>query len=282
MALFRALESLRAPGTRLFLDPDAARFLGGFRKHLYRFAGIPGCLRLAEAVLDGAAPGARAAGIARTKWLDDRASEAMRAATQLVLLGAGFDTRAWRLPAAASARVFEVDHPETAAAKRATLESLGRTAGDRVQYVAVDFNRESVAERLLAAGFDGAQPSCWIWEGVTNYLTPEAVDGTLREIRATTDSGVLLFTYIERAVLDHPERFAGAAKLIARLQSYGEPWTFGLDPAGIREYLGGHGFGLLEDRSAAEVWRAAGRPGMQSRGYEFYRLAACRTAGSAG
>ena len=277
MAFFRALESLRPTGSRLFVDTEAPRFLTGGRKWFYRVARLPAGRGLVESLLDRASPGARAAGIARTKWIDEQVTEALEGATQLVLLGAGFDMRAQRLQASRNAVVFELDHPVTSHSKQAVLGPSGRPLAERARYVAIDFNRRSIAEVLLGAGFDPSQRACLIWEGVTNYLTDEAVDGTLRQIGATVANGsILVFTYVERAVLDHPERFFGGTKLLARVKSYGEPWTFGVDPEELRPYLEKRGFELLQDVSAAEVWLRFGRPASAIRGYEFYRIATTR------
>jgi methyltransferase (TIGR00027 family) len=278
MALFRALESSRPGGSRLFLDSDAALFLTGWRKWLYRMASLSTGRQAAEALLDRAAPGARAAGIARTKWIDDEATAALETATQLVLLGAGFDMRALRLPAGAHARAFELDHPETSLFKQAILKKAKRTLPERVRYIGIDFNRQSIAEVLLHAGFDNSRPACLIWECVTNYLTADAVDSALRQIRGTAKANMLIFTYIDRAVLDNPEQFFGGVKLVDRLRSYAEPWTFGLHPAELQSYLATRGFELLKDVSVADVWQRAGRPRRQTRGYEFYRLASARVA----
>ena len=100
MALFRALESSRPATSRLFVDADAALFLRGWRRWLARLATLPAGRQIAERLLDRASPGARAAGVARTKWIDDEATGALQTARQLVLLGAGFDMRAFRLLAA--------------------------------------------------------------------------------------------------------------------------------------------------------------------------------------
>ncbi len=276
MALFRALETSRPSSSRLFVDHDARLFLTGWRKWLYRMSKMPLGRRVAERVLDQASPGARGAGVARTKWIDDEAAAALATATQLVLLGAGFDMRALRLPQAAHADAFELDHLRTSDAKRAILRNV-RTMSERIRYIGIDFNRQSLAEVLPHAGFDISRPACWIWEGVTNYLTAGAVDWTLRQIAETSSAGsILLFTYIERAVLDSPRRYFGAVKLIARLQSYGEPWTFGLDPDEVRAYFADRGFRLLKDVSVAEVWQRAGRSTVETRGYEFYRMASAR------
>ena len=277
MALFRALETSRPHASRLFVDRDAAIFLGGWRKWLYRMAGVrPGRL-IVESLLDRQSPGARAAGIARTKWIDEEAAAALETAGQLVLLGAGFDMRAFRLPQAARADTFELDHPGTSVAKRTILKSAYRTPPERIRYLEIDFNRQSIAEVLLRGGYDITRPACWIWEGVTNYLTEDAVDRSLRQIANTSAAGsILLFTYVERAVLNHPENYFGAPKLMARLQSYGEPWTFGLHPDEVAAYVAKRGFRLLKNVGVKEVWQRTGRSATGTRGYEFYRLASAR------
>jgi methyltransferase (TIGR00027 family) len=276
MALFRALESSRRPDSRLFSDPFAAIFLHHWRKWFYWIARFDLGRLLVEHVLDQAAPGARAAGIARTKWIDDEAKAALETATQLVLLGAGFDTRAYRMAGAARAATFELDYAETSFAKQMALRKAIGSLPEHVRFVGIDFNSQSVAEALIQAGFDRERPACLIWEGVTNYLTTAAVDSTLRQIGQAAPNSILLFTYIDRGVLETPERFFGAAKLMARLQSYEEPWTFGLRPEEVQGYLAARGFRLLADVSVAEVWQDAGRSSAGTRGYEFYRLASAR------
>jgi O-methyltransferase involved in polyketide biosynthesis len=105
-------------------------------------------------------------------------------------------------------------------------------------------------------------------------LSAEAVDGVLREIRQAAPGSVLLFTYIHRAVLENPGQFFGAEKMMSRLRSYGEPWTFGLYPEDLRAYLATRGLRLLKDLSVASVWQDEGWPSSDVHGYEFYRLAA--------
>jgi methyltransferase (TIGR00027 family) len=113
MVLFRPLESSRPERSRLFCDPLAAIFLHQWRKWLYGLAQLDVGRRLVEKLFDRNAPGARAAGIARTKWIDEEVTRALEGVTQLVLLGAGFETRPYRLPVAQRVTTFELDHPET-------------------------------------------------------------------------------------------------------------------------------------------------------------------------
>lgn len=273
MALFRALESSRPPNARLFHDPFAGVFLHAWRRWLCTIAHFAAGRRLVERLLDWSAPGARAAGIARTKWIDDEVTASLETVTQLVLLGAGFDTRAYRLDAARAAVTFELDYPETSFAKQAALKEAIGSPPQAVRFVGIDFNRQSLGEVLTRAGFNRSLPACFIWEGVTNYLSAEAIDNVLNQIRMCAPGSVLLFTYIHRGVLDDPKRFFGAEKLISRFQSYGEPWTFGLLPEELSEFLAVRGLRLTADLGVADVWRHAGRPDSELRGYEFYRLA---------
>jgi methyltransferase (TIGR00027 family) len=279
MALFRAIESSRSARSRLFLDPFAPMFLRQWRAGLYGFGRFAPGRWLVEHLLDRSAPGARAAGIARTRWIDDETEQALRTCGQLVLLGAGFDTRAYRLAGACQAHSFEIDHPETSRAKQAALRLGLGSLPEQVRFVGIDFNRQSIAEVLDRAGFDRTKPACFIWEGVTNYLRAEAVDGVLNQIGKASPGSVLLFTYIHRGVLDHPERFFGAQKLMSRLQSYGEPWIFGFHPEELPKHLEARGLRLIKDLSVAEVWQRAGRPRGEASGYEFYRLASASVPG---
>jgi methyltransferase (TIGR00027 family) len=280
MALFRALESSRPTDARLFNDPYAGLFLHGWRKGACSLAKIGPGRKLIENLLDRNAPGARAAGIARTQWIDKEAAQALRVVPQLVQLGAGFDSRAFRLPEAEHVTTFELDFPDTSRAKQAALRQAFGGLPSRVRFVEIDFNRQSLTDALAHAGFVPALPACFIWEGVTNYLTAEAVDGALRQIAQAAPGSIVLFTYIHRDVLDRPARFFGAAKTVARLQSYAEPWTFGLHPEELGDYLASRGLQLVEDLSAAEVWQRAGRPAADTCGYEFYRLASARVGDS--
>ena len=273
MALFRAMESSLPDGLRLFYDPYARLFLRHWRRWAYELARLNVGRRVVEGLLDRESPGARAAGIARTKWFDDEITRALETCRQLVLLGAGFDTRAYRLPAAERVDRFELDSPRMSAAKQATLRSRIGALPEQVRFVAIDFNSEPVADALRRAGFNEACPTCFVWEGVTNYLSAAAVDGVLCEVARAAGGTLLLFTYVDRRVLEKPELFFGAEKLLTRLRNYGEPWTFGLYPQGLEQYLAARSLRLLRDVSVADVWQGAGRPGPGTRGYEFYRLA---------
>lgn len=276
MALFRALESRRSAEKRLFDDPYAHVFLCGWRRTFYALASSGAGRKMVERLLDRSAPGARAAGIARTQWIDAEVTQALATVSQLVLLGAGFDTRPLRLPAAQRAQTFELDHPDTGRAKQEVLRRHLGSLPERLRFVAIDFNRQSLREALDRAGFDASSPACFIWEGVTNYLTAEAIDGTFCQIAEWAAGSVVIFTYIDRRVLEDPSQFDGAAKLMTRLGSYGEPWLTGFRPDGMGRYLAERGLRLMREEGIAQIWERSGRSRQNALGYAFYRVASAR------
>lgn len=277
VALVRALETARHHD-RIFDDPYAARFLhGGFRL-VASLARVPAIGRRLERYIDERWPaGPRASAVARTRLIDDRVSAAVAAgARQVVLLGAGYDSRAYRLPAAASARVFEVDHPATQATKhrlvRANVHPARRA---HVRFVAVDLITEDLAAALRRDGFADLEPTVVVWEGVTNYLTEEAVDAVLRQLAAITATGSrLIFTYVDRAALDSPGDFPGLADWQGAVRAGGEPWTFGFDPADLSRYLADRGMRLSLDMSARDAAIRYLTPlGRHEPAAPFYRIA---------
>lgn len=134
----------------------------------------------------------------RTRRIDDAVAEACVNAKQLVILGAGLDGRAWRLDALHDVTLFEVDHPATQRFKRGRVANLSPKARE-VRFVCVDFERDSLLEELLAAGFDPEEPAAWIWEGVTMYLEPSTVRGSLAILGELSATGsTLIVTYATR------------------------------------------------------------------------------------
>ncbi len=282
MAVQRALESARPRSSRLFRDAFAPHFVSR-RWRLVVWASRVGPVRRAVEVLYDrvAGPGPRASAVARTRLIDDLVSDARAWIGQLVLLGAGFDARAYRLPGLEQVTVFEVDHPATQQAKREVLGRVlaGIVEGDplawHVRLVPVDFERDDLARALRAAGYRDGTPSLFVWEGVTNYLTPAAVDQTLGAVRGLAAAGSLLvLTYVDRAVLaDDRSRFPEARRWVEGVRRRGEPWRFGLDPGEVEQFLARRGFGLIGDLSTAEAGERYFQPlGRRERGSALYHV----------
>ena len=149
MALFRALETVRPPDRRLFADPLAASFLAAPLNRVARAARLPLLRAVMPWVIDRRVPGPRPSAVARTTVLDDALVAAIDGGVeQLVILGAGYDSRAYRLPGCARVDVFEVDHPDTQAVKRRVLTGALGQLPAHVRFVAVDFDH-GCRERAL-------------------------------------------------------------------------------------------------------------------------------------
>jgi methyltransferase (TIGR00027 family) len=280
VALMRALETHRGPGRRLFSDPHAEPFTRGRLRVLARCSRVPGIGGVAAWAYDCVAgPGPRPSAVARTRFIDDVVTGRAPGVDQLVLLGAGFDTRAHRLPALAGVTTFEVDHPATQARKIAIVAGEGLDARG-VVYVPVDFERDRLDDALVASGFDPARPAVFVWEGVTNYLTATAVDATLATLRELAAPGsTLVVTYVHSGVLDGTATFREAGRWVHNVERAGEPWTFGLDPGEVPAFLRARGFDLVVDVSTRQADRGRfAALGRRERGSELYHVVVAEAA----
>jgi methyltransferase (TIGR00027 family) len=281
MALFRAVESARGPKQTLFTDRWASEFL---RPTLRSVAVLARVSRLNVAIcryLDLRWPGARPTGVARTRYLDDAVAEAIQGGIrQIVILGAGFDTRPYRIPGCEDCRIYEVDHPHTSRLKQTVVQRMLKHQPAHVVFVAADLNTRAVGDVLHDAGLDVSQPCLFLWEGVTNYLTESAVDATLRYVGTVAPFSRILFTYVDRDVLRPDSTFQGIHAVRALLRRVDEPWTFGFDPTQLPQYLNNRGLRLLSDVDCTALRaRYMGHRESPSAGYEFYRLAVAEVGG---
>jgi methyltransferase (TIGR00027 family) len=273
MALFRALESAGPAGERMFEDRAAASFLRPTLRAVAFAARFPPAHSLIVAFVDHRWPGPRLSGAVRTRVIDDFVTDAMQVGcTQLVLLGAGYDTRATRLPAAAASTIFEIDHPVTQARKRAVLGRVSK----RIRYVPLDFESDALRPALIDAGLDRKQRTCILWEGVFSYLAPEAIDATLAAlIEACAPGSQILLTYVDQRFLDaaspHPEAWLTAVR------DAGEPFRTGIDPIQAPAFFAARNLVLLGDESTTQAARRLGVPGAHTIP-DMYRLATLQIA----
>jgi methyltransferase (TIGR00027 family) len=204
----------------------------------------------------------------RTAAIDMAVRDAItNGARQVVILGAGYDGRAWRMPELAGVKVFEVDHPATQNDKRAHVAELP-SATAIVNFVSIDFERESLDAVLDRAGHDRSSPTCWIWEGVVMYLTRDTVRATLAAIGGrSAPASTLIVNYhtIHR-------------QFIARLMFWlmGEPQISAWTREEMAADLQAAGFSVREDSSMAD-WNArfAAAKAKVERGF-YMRIAVAR------
>ncbi len=196
----------------------------------------------------------------RTRALDEIVRQFVdRGGRQVVLLGAGYDCRAHRLAEhLAQSLVLEVDHPATQRRKRRLLPHAGAPGNGRpeVRYLAWNFEQQpmtALGAALAALGHRAGQPTLTVWEGVTMYLTEDAIDATVRAVRALGGPGSqLAFTYFDRAHVD------GRAPLPARLArlavaQIGEPWRWGWAPEELGAWLAARELTLVRDLSMPQA-----------------------------
>jgi methyltransferase (TIGR00027 family) len=254
------VAALRAAGSHdpdpLLRNPDtlAHAFLGPRFSLMVR---IPLLRRLLVRVVAHTLPGAYCFHTARTRHIDGIVREAATGGIQqLVILGAGLDTRAHRFrDLLAGIPVFEADYPATQARKRARAERLPGTGP--VRYVPIDFNHQRLEERLPAEGYDSALRTLFIWEGVSMYITPEAVDQVLAFIRANApDGSLLVMEYVFRSVVEGTCTLYGAPEATRYVAKRGEPYVFGIPEGAVEGFLAERGLRLRSDLSGEALERA--------------------------
>lgn len=178
----------------------------------------------------------------RTVFIDDVVRRSP--AKQLVVLGAGLDARAHRLAELAETVVFEVDQRSTQDYKRRRAAALPRRAKE-LRYVAVDFEKDDLGGRLAAAGHDDAAPTAWIWEGVTMYLTKEAIGATLDIVRARSPVGSdIVLTYAMPGIGNVTKPVFAVIR---------EPLRGLLTQAEMRAVATAHGFEVIDELMPATV-----------------------------
>jgi methyltransferase (TIGR00027 family) len=248
-ARHRAVHQL-IEGGHIFADPLAVAILGGDLA-----AGADDALHFET----DDSPGTRMMRffiVARSAYAETKLAEAVeaRGASQLVVLGAGFDTFAYRNPFAERLRVFEVDHPATQAWKRQRLAEMAVQPAAWPTFVGVDFERESFAENLLAAGFDPGRRTFVFWLGVSVYLSNAAIDATLASVAAWPGGGEIVFDYAEPYHAAMSERGKAAREaLAARVAAAGEPMIGWLEPEALHARLGELGYSEIEDLAGLDL-----------------------------
>ena len=204
-------------------------------------------------MLDRSSPGIRGAMLCRTRCIDDAVANALkRGLNTVVILGAGLDTRPYRLPGIEAKPVFEVDLPAVQAYKKSCLVRRFGALPPHVRFVPMDFNVDRLDATLGRAGLAAQEPAIFIWEGVTQYLQPEAVDSVLQTIAARPKGSELVFTYVLEEVVTgqiRPDRDEAFRKSASRRP---EPWYFGIAPSRLEAFLSERKLTLREDVGAED------------------------------
>jgi methyltransferase (TIGR00027 family) len=248
IAIVRAVESEKPADERICYDPYARQFIPVW---MYRILGF--FIKSGYAELRG--PGVNGFLIARERYIDDVLRNFINEGLQqLVILGAGYDSRAYRFDLPGRVKTFEVDHPVTQTDKLEKVQKVFGRIPEHIMYVPIDFNTQTLTERLFSSGYDPALISLFIWQGVTMYLTTEAIDVTLAFIvKSAAPGSAIVFDYVYRAVLDGIQKQSEISGMRRYRFMTGEGLTFGIPEGTAEAFLRAHGFQQVKDVTTDEL-----------------------------
>jgi methyltransferase (TIGR00027 family) len=250
-AFLRAMESYHSKKDRLFEDQFARGFLKSSWRAFLELLRLPGVGSSILALRGRQFPGVIGGLLCTTRYIDDALSDALKEGLdQVVILGAGFDARALRIPGIDKTHVFEVDHPAPQDWKQKCLKKMLGTLPQHITFVPMDFDQQSLEDEMAAAGFRTGARTFVISEGVTQYITAEANDATFQFVSQTAPGSRIVFLYVHRGVIDGS--FKDSEKWLSLAQSQGVPWIFGIDPGELEQYLSARGFTLLDHVGASD------------------------------
>ena len=188
---------------------------------------------------------------ARTLHLDALLTQALKAGCrQVVIMGAGFDSRAYRFHKDyPDVRFFEIDLPATSSDKQQRVEKLLGQRPNWVTFVPIDFNTQTLNEVLGEAGFATDQKTFYVWEGVTYFISQAGVDSTLRYIARNSAPGSrIVFDYMLEDVVHGMDYSAyGARRTVYFVALRGEPYVFGISPQQLETFINLRGLTLLSN-----------------------------------
>ena len=243
IAIVRGLESEKPVGERICYDPYARQFVNGA---LYGFVKFFDRLGYSEK----RGPGVMGFLTVRERHIDEYLKVCLAAGVQqVVILGAGFDSRAYRFEEfRRGVKVFEVDHPATQQAKLKKLQRIFGRVPQHVVYVPIDFNTQTLAQRLQECSYAEHSKTVFIWQGVTQYLTPEGVDSTLAFVAKHSGVGSsIIFDYMYTSLLDGTVKRGEVSKMRRDRWLSDEVLAFGIPEGTIETFLNQRSFYQIHD-----------------------------------
>ncbi|WP_141733376.1 class I SAM-dependent methyltransferase [Oligoflexus tunisiensis] len=253
-AATRALETLRAPDQRLIEDPYAFLFLGVLNKCLITLGRSQHIRSWTTSFYERKFPGVMGEFVFRTAAIDRILLQAaQKGGIQVVLCGAGYDSRSLRFPKDLPIRWFELDHPATQAKKQITLQKAGLQSPSTM--IPLDFESDFLQQNdlLLRHGLDQSVPTFFLMEGVSYYLQEESFARFLTWIASQLiDHMEVIFNFLDKGFLENPASFPGGKRIDAHVKKVGEPFLFGLAPKEIDKWLGDVGFKLIKKQTVAD------------------------------
>lgn len=240
-----AIEHHEPPARRLVDDDLAEAFLPARARLLVQLTRAGWLRRAVRAASERAAPGVATSIACRKRFIDDRLSDPLNETDAVIVLGAGLDTRGCRIARHGDLPVYEVDQPGAVDRKATVLQRVTGAVPSSVHLVGVDFETGDVMQALEARGYRPDQRAFVIWEGVTQYLSAEAVAATLDALRTLAPGSRLVFSYVRQDFIDGTNRY-GADALYRRFRERTQLWKSGMVPEQVGDMLAEYGWRLSE------------------------------------
>jgi methyltransferase (TIGR00027 family) len=253
LAALRAL----AVGERELATPCIDRFARQFLSLKSRLLLALTPQRILSKLIERAAPGSYCFAIARTRHFDEALLAALRdGVEQVVILGAGYDSRAFRFKdELRGVRVFELDHPGTQARKIELLATSDTVLPPNVTLIGIDFAKQSFRQLLPQHGFRRDLKTLFLWEGVSYYLPVQAVNDVLGFVAGCGKGSTIVFDYALQSFVDGNTSTYGGDAVARWLQKIGEPFLFGLEPANAARFLAQRGLRTTSHVGPADLER---------------------------
>ena len=256
MAMHRFGESAKPEDERICYDPYAVHFINPE----YIEFGIkhPEEAKARIEAMEKIFVGLSSSVVARVRYFDDFTEKSIDDGTeQLVILGAGYDTRAYRIERLKNIKVFEVDHPNTQSFKIQKIKEAFGSVHDHVVYVPVDFEKETFGQKLFEEGYTSSKKTLFIMEGLTMYIPPKAVADTLKFIVGNSGKGsAVIFDYYPESVVDGTCNLEIAKNIRNFLIQQGEPLQFGIKEDKIEDFLTEFGFSNVQNVTSEDYKKA--------------------------
>jgi methyltransferase (TIGR00027 family) len=241
----KAFEEGLPPDERIISDPLAKCY-----------AGLDGMKTVA--MMQAINPNIRKAIVLRARFIDDYACQCIREGyEQVVLLGAGYDSRFFRLPEFRMARIFELDLGSTQTMKKILTHKFLGQLPPNVTYISMDFSRDTVTDKLLDGGFDPGKKTLFIWEGVTLFLNQAILEETLGRLARMGPGHRVIFDFVPPELVNNETGYRGNGELLQLCAGVQEPLTFGCESGkmrGILQNLGYEGIDILNLREANRIY----------------------------
>jgi methyltransferase (TIGR00027 family) len=252
----RATGMLYPKEKRLFEDPYSEKMLSPFYKFFIFLQRSP---KINDAMVKSKeknTPGIIGWMFCRFRYIDDVLKDSIvkKEIETVVNLGAGMDCRAYYTPGIESIRYFELDHPSVIKQKKVKMGKILGKLPNRVIFVPIDFEKQSLDTELKKAGYNLTSKTLFIWEGVTQYISKEANDSTLKYVAQAAPGSKIVFTYIIKSFIEGKNIHDGIKVMYKYMRKKNNPlWIYGLDPNDMGGYLSKYSLSLIEDIGSEEV-----------------------------